>query len=119
VDLIDGGVGFRNHTIPIGLQLGATWQEDLLWIQPETVCTANNFSIHFPFGNSHVNELFPGVNTGVDPNDLTNRYLQDNGALAHRNWSIPSPRWDIYGPDSVWNITGRLPNKSLNNKRGL
>jgi hypothetical protein len=109
LDPIDGGVGFRNHTIPIGLQLGATWQEDLLWIQPETVCTANNFSIHFPFGNAHVNELFPGVNTGVDPNDLTDRYLQDDGAFAHRNWSIPSPRWDIYGPDSLWNITGPIP----------
>ena len=65
VDPNNGGVGFRNHTIPVGLQLGATWQEDILWIQPETVCTANNFSIHFPFGNSHVNELFPVLNTGT------------------------------------------------------
>ncbi len=110
VDPIDGGVGFRNHTIPVGLQLGATWQEDLLWIQPETVCTANNFSINFPFGNfNNVNELFPGVDTGVDPNNLTDRYLQDNGAFAHRNWSTPSPRWDINGPDSLWNITGPIP----------
>lgn len=109
VDPNNGGVGFRNHTIPIGLQLGATWQEDILWIQPETVCTANNFSIHFPFGNSHVNEFFPVLNTGTSPNSASNSYLQDDGAFVYRNWSIPSPRWDIYGPDSLWNITGPIP----------
>jgi hypothetical protein len=109
VDPNNGGVGFRNHTIPIGLPLGATWQEDLLWIQPETVCTANNYSIHFAFGNSHVNELFPVLNTGNSPNLANKSYLQDDGAFVLRNWSIPSPRWDINGPDSLWNITGPIP----------
>jgi hypothetical protein len=109
VDPNNGGIGFRNHTVPTGLQLGATWLEDILWVQPETVCTANNFSIHFPFGNTHLNQLFDGVDTGIDPNAATDRYLQDDGAFASRNWSIPSPRWDIYGEDSLWNITGPIP----------
>jgi hypothetical protein len=109
VDPNKGGIGFRNHTIPVGLGLGATWQEDLLWIQPETVCTANNFSIHFPFGNTQVNEWFAGVNTRLNLGNTTDRYLQDDGAFASRNWTIPAPRWDIYGPDSLWNITGPIP----------
>jgi hypothetical protein len=100
VDPNNGGIGFRNHTIPVGLELGANWQEDLLWIQPETVCTANNFSIHFPGGGAPVS-----VNFG----NTTDGYLQDDGAFASRNWTIPAPRWDIYGPDSPWNITGPIP----------
>jgi len=109
VDPNNGGIGFRNHTIPVGLQLGATWQEDILWIQPETVCTANNYSIHFPYGTTHLNEVFPSVDTGIDTNALTDRYLQDDGAFAHRDWSIPSPDWSITGPNSLWNITGPVP----------
>lgn len=36
VNTISGGIGFRNHTIPSGIPLGATWTEDLLFIEPET-----------------------------------------------------------------------------------
>lgn len=113
VDPIDGGVGIRNHTVPIGLELGGTWQENLLWIQPETVCTANNFSIHFPFGNNYVNEYYPtNVEdlSGADLDGSPNRYLRDDGAFTNLNWTIPSPRWDILGPDSVWNTSGPIPN---------
>jgi hypothetical protein len=118
VDPNNGGIGFRNHTIPVGLQLGATWQEDILWIQPETVCTANNFSIHFPYGETHLNEFFPGVDTGIDPNELIDRYLQDDGAFAHRDWNIPSPDWSITGPNSLWNITGPVPDLAQRSSLG-
>ncbi|KAK3934610.1 hypothetical protein QBC46DRAFT_273469, partial [Diplogelasinospora grovesii] len=92
VDAMNGGVGLRNHTVPVGLELGAIWQEDLLWVQPETVCEPTNFTLHFSF---------PTQNTS---------YLQDDGAFSNRDWSIPGPRWDIYNSSSLWNVSGPVPN---------
>ncbi|PHH91498.1 hypothetical protein CDD83_227 [Cordyceps sp. RAO-2017] len=48
VDTINGGVGFRNHTVPTGLSLGAEWQEDLLFVEPETSCVDTNISLELP-----------------------------------------------------------------------
>jgi hypothetical protein len=46
-DLHDGGIGFRNHTAPdTTLQYGASWPEDILFIEPETECVPLNLSIH-------------------------------------------------------------------------
>ena len=47
VDTKVGGVGFRNHTAPTGLPYGATWSEDLLFIQPETQCVNTNLTLDF------------------------------------------------------------------------
>lgn len=47
VDTINGGVGFRNHTVPNPVELGSTWQEDLLWIEPVTECVDTNLTIDF------------------------------------------------------------------------
>ncbi|KAH7166582.1 hypothetical protein EDB81DRAFT_919091 [Dactylonectria macrodidyma] len=46
VDTINGGVGFRNHTIP-EIEFGSSWQEDLLWIEPVTECVDTNLTIEF------------------------------------------------------------------------
>lgn len=55
VDLRDGGIGFRNHTAPESSpKYGATWTEDILFIEPETQCVPLNLSIHAitpPFNN--------------------------------------------------------------------
>ncbi|KAI5839363.1 hypothetical protein DFP73DRAFT_634573 [Morchella snyderi] len=46
VDISRTGVGFRNHSIPDGEEFrGMPWDEVLLWIEPQTVCVANNVSI--------------------------------------------------------------------------
>ena len=90
VDAVNGGVGLRNHTAPTNLGLGATWEEDILWIQPETVCEPTNFTLHW----AH----YP-KNTS---------YLQDDGAFAERGWTVPDPRWDIYNTSSVWNVSRGL-----------
>ncbi|KAL4972422.1 hypothetical protein BDW66DRAFT_144257 [Aspergillus desertorum] len=46
-DLRDGGIGFRNHTAPKETQkYGASWTEDILFIEPETECVPLNLSIH-------------------------------------------------------------------------
>lgn len=56
--LSDGtrGIGFRNHTIPLGSadQLGHRWEEHILWLAPETHCTNLNLSydVSIPGPNS-------------------------------------------------------------------
>ena len=50
VDMRTPGVGMRNHTIPTRVRHGATWTEDLLFVQPETQCVGNNLSIDYTLG---------------------------------------------------------------------
>ncbi|KAH8895319.1 hypothetical protein GQ53DRAFT_820153 [Thozetella sp. PMI_491] len=87
VDTVGGGVGFRNHTVPSGLRLGATWKENILWVVPETVCANNNFTLH-----TLVNGYLGSRQIITGPSN--NTFLQDNGAFASRNWTVPEPRWD-------------------------
>lgn len=87
VDAINGGIGIRNHTVPTGLDLGAEWTEDILWITPETACTPVNLSLHFSISNTS----FSTTNNG---------YLQDDGGMANLDPDIPVPRWD--GPADSW-----------------
>lgn len=47
VDTKAGGIGFRNHTVPINPGRGSEWTEGLLWIQPETICVSTNLSIEY------------------------------------------------------------------------
>lgn len=42
-----GGIGFRNHTLPMRPGRGSEWSEGLLWIQPETVCVSTNLSLDY------------------------------------------------------------------------
>ncbi|KIW33695.1 uncharacterized protein PV07_00523 [Cladophialophora immunda] len=72
VDTVTGGVGFRNHTAPVGVDLGAEWTEDLLWIQPESACVDTNVSVEFQIPYN-----------GIASDDLTNISLVDNGGFAN------------------------------------
>jgi hypothetical protein len=47
VDAQKGGVGFRNHTLPAGLKHGATWNEDILFVEPETSCVDTNLTLEY------------------------------------------------------------------------
>ncbi|KAG0637143.1 hypothetical protein HOY80DRAFT_1085575, partial [Tuber brumale] len=47
VDAKNGGVGFRNHSAPVDLPYGGTWEENLLWLEPVSQCVDNNFTIDF------------------------------------------------------------------------
>jgi hypothetical protein len=69
VDTHNGGIGFRNHSIPVGaLAYGAEWTEDILFIQPETQCVDTNLTFDF---------LLPNVSglsyTSMDAPSLTDR----------------------------------------------
>jgi hypothetical protein len=46
-DLVNGGVGFRNHTVPTKPRMkhGAQWTEDILWLEPVTACIDTNWSV--------------------------------------------------------------------------
>ena len=47
VDTKKGGIGFRNHTMPVHSEAGTEWKEGLLWIQPETVCIPSNLTVDY------------------------------------------------------------------------
>jgi hypothetical protein len=52
VDTVKGSIGFRSHTYPPGFHNGITWEEDLLFIEPETVCIDTNLTLDFALGSS-------------------------------------------------------------------
>ncbi|KAJ9607834.1 hypothetical protein H2200_007913 [Cladophialophora chaetospira] len=83
VDAFRGGIGIRNHTIPKGVALGATWTEDILWIIPETQCTNTNLSLHF------------SVNDGATSMAGDNGYLQDDGGFSDISPEVPQPPWNV------------------------
>ncbi|KAL1838284.1 hypothetical protein VTJ49DRAFT_2824 [Mycothermus thermophilus] len=87
VDGRRGGVGFRNHTLPIGLARGGKWKEDILFIEPETQCVPKNLSIEYtvvPHMGFKVHE--PGHAIGVE--DLA---LVDHGGFANMARMYPPP----------------------------
>lgn len=48
VDAQNGGIGFRNHTVPVPVhEYGSTWSEDILFIEPETQCVDLNVTFDF------------------------------------------------------------------------
>lgn len=69
VDTKKGGVGFRNHTVPIHTSLGASWDETLLWMEPLTTCVSNNLTIDYTIADK--NELL----------DFSNLRLTDHGGF--------------------------------------
>jgi hypothetical protein len=54
VDSKNGGVGFRNHTVPSQpLPYGAQWSEDLLFVEPVTECVNLNVSLDFSLNSAN------------------------------------------------------------------
>ncbi|KAL3464523.1 hypothetical protein BJX64DRAFT_92228 [Aspergillus heterothallicus] len=79
-DLKDGGIGFRNHTAPTepSLKYGASWDEDILFIQPETQCVPLNLSIHV---------ITPPWNN--DQKEFRNISLVDDGGFSDLERTTP------------------------------
>jgi hypothetical protein len=80
VDMVNGSVGFRNHTFPPGFQHGATWSEDLLFVEPETVCVNTNLTIDY--------NIAPAVNGTTI---VSNLVLTDRGGFVNLNHTYPAP----------------------------
>jgi hypothetical protein len=47
VDIKNGGIGFRNHSAPTWRQYVSTWEEDLFFVMPDTVCVDTNLTFDF------------------------------------------------------------------------
>lgn len=87
------GVGFRNHTIPVGLSHGGTWKEDITWTEPVTKCADSNLSI-----------ALRSEKTGEEWGTNTTFYIVDRGAFVGLDVSaLESPPWtdnqtlDLFG----------------------
>ncbi len=80
VDNVNGGVGYRNHSMPVGLKYGATWSEDLTWIEPVTECINTNLSYHLVLNLS---------------DSKVRTYLRDDGGFTNLAKDEPYPgHWD-------------------------
>ena len=93
VNTVQGGIGFRNHTFPPGFQFGATWEEDILFIEPETVCVDTNTTIDYTIALINGNGSTP----------ITDLVLTDRGGfvnIAHHfptvDLSNPQANPDLY-----------------------
>jgi hypothetical protein len=80
VDSKNGGVGLRNHTLPVGHTRGATWTEDLLFLEPETECVNLNVSIDFEISTSSK------TSSGIA---VTKLFMTDHGGFVHINKTNP------------------------------
>src|SRR3954451_7751176 len=78
VDTKKGGIGFRNHTVPQKLKHGATWTEDLLYVEAETSCVNTNLTLDFE------------VTTNASSlNVFINFVLTDRGGFSNLNRTYP------------------------------
>ncbi|KAI8724032.1 hypothetical protein NCS52_00260100 [Fusarium sp. LHS14.1] len=80
VDNINGGIGLRNHTLPVGHARGATWSEDLLFLEPEIECVNLNVTVDFEISTS--SKQTSGL-------AVTNLYMTDRGGFIHLNTTNP------------------------------
>lgn len=80
VDMIHGGVGFRNHTVPSSISQGADWMEDLLWLEPMTECVNTNLTLEYTLPDG---EYFTAGN-------FKNISLIDNGGFTNLVQEYPS-----------------------------
>jgi hypothetical protein len=101
VDGVNGGIGFRNHTVPIKplMKYGATWIEDILWIDLETACVDTNWTMEYS------NQLL-----AFDPSNPQN--WADSPELVDGNNHDPNkgshvPWYDNTDAQSTPNLMGR------------
>lgn len=83
------GIGFRNHTIPIGLPHGGTWSEDITWIEPVSQCADTNLSIELITdneaksfsGGKAFSIIDRGAFIGLNYTEIESRPWNDNQTL--------------------------------------
>jgi hypothetical protein len=80
VDTKNGGIGFRNHTVPVGIHYGAEWQEDLLFLEPETACVNTNMTREY---------MIPWPSASSDGYQPANVTLVDQGGFVEINKTYP------------------------------
>jgi hypothetical protein len=94
VDTIKGSIGFRNHTFPQRFPNGVTWEEDLLFIEPETICIDTNLTLDFAIANDPTRNIY-----------INGLVLTDRGGFANLNRAVPS--LDLSDPQKNPDLFGR------------
>ncbi|KFY77961.1 hypothetical protein V499_02774 [Pseudogymnoascus sp. VKM F-103] len=90
VDMKEGGIGFRNHTIPRPTyQYGSTWDEDILFVEPETQCVNTNLTLDFTLPDDDTSHDF------VEKLFLTDRGGFSGLARTSPNYAVPPNGQDI------------------------
>ncbi|OAP60410.1 hypothetical protein AYL99_05412 [Fonsecaea erecta] len=84
VDMKNGGIGFRNHSAPPVSPFGSTWSEDLLFVEPESLCVDTNLTLDFTLPEYVSDSLFG--------NAIADLVLTDRGGFA--NLIREYPEWD-------------------------
>jgi hypothetical protein len=110
VDMIDGGIGFRNHSIPPPYPFGSTWTEDILFIEPETQCVHTNLSLDLKFvqdrfGSATVESVTDrGGFVYLDPTIPTQNgpWNQSNPGLYERAYE--GAFWNNVNTMFAWNL---------------
>jgi hypothetical protein len=100
IDLKDDGVGFRNHTLPTGVGVGGSWEEDILFIQPETVCVDTNLSLAFTIHKRNRENTVTPVSFPFSHRRVTRPALQIVPLSLHKAKSITEPNF-LYIVDDV------------------
>lgn len=78
VDMVNGGIGFRNHSAPPVDGFGSEWSEDILFVVPESQCVDMNITLDF---------MLPKYYSDTD--SITNLVLTDHGGFAHITKEYP------------------------------
>ncbi|KAG7287153.1 hypothetical protein NEMBOFW57_006658 [Staphylotrichum longicolle] len=67
VDAQNGGIGFRNHTVPLPVhEYGSIWSEDILFVEPEAQCVDLNVTFDFELPQRNDGRLSAGNLTLTD-----------------------------------------------------
>lgn len=84
VDTKTGGIGFRNHTVPaIGFENGVFWNEDILFVEPETVCVNTNTTLDFEIAP------FTSMDNSTGVAGFTKPVLTDRGGFVNIKQEFP------------------------------
>lgn len=98
VDMKDGGIGFRNHSAPPLSPYGSTWDEDILFIVPETACVNSNLTLDFEVVRTRSEQT--KVSSGIFRPSIV-----DHGGFVNLNKTYPA--WDIIDPQTDPNLEFR------------
>lgn len=104
VDARNGGIGFRNHTVPTGLEQGATWKEDLLFIEPVTECVDTNLTVDFGV-TTDLSATSDDIVGGLTAGGYVGVRLTDRGGFHRINQSFPY--YDRSDPQANPDLTAR------------
>lgn len=80
-DMTFGGVGFRNHSAPVGTAYGAEWVEDVLWIEPEVSCAQTNLSVAMTLRDLQYTDIIGSLD------------VVDDGGFARLRHGDPYETW--------------------------